>query len=370
MDSKHVPLRFQRLPFDIHFEVVSFLDFRSALNLTSTCRFFHQTLDIRAILPERALVTFMYERDCADQNRGEDLFACFKCYRLLPKHKFAKKATLDRKGKRGRLFAAQGDRSCFDCSAKNRLYVHLQPISNGKLRYYFCHNCGQYKTKSAKCRGLRFGIDSGSNGGAALCAVKPTGQKSRLETLPTHLLRKVVSFLGFKDVLHLTEVSHTLKETVQPAKWVAIHTRYRFVLDKWTAEVLDLEPDAVRSFPCYSCCRVRPKSKFTDKQIRKANRYPETSWKMRCQACIQQMYRGGRNLMRIEFKRRLMCEICKCLKRGGQTCGGCLELYVKGGIDRRTMYPETTLDHFDGDCGVFFNRLDGIFDAEDWVVAS
>ncbi|KAK7424745.1 hypothetical protein QQX98_000323 [Neonectria punicea] len=363
MGSKHAPLLFQCLPFDIHFEVVRLLDFGSALNLTSTSRLFHYTLNPRAILPKRALVDLMHERDTAEQNRGEERFACYKCYRFFPKHKFAEKATVDRKSNKGRRITKEGDRFCFDCSAKNRLFDHLHPISNGILTYYFCHNCGQYKTRSAICKGPRLGDDPEATDGTVSC-VLPTGEKSRLEAFPTHLLMRVVSFLGFDDALHLTEVSHAFHETVQPAKWVALHTRYRFVRDKWHAEVLDLKPDAVKSYPCYTCCRIRPRDKFTPAQIRKATGYPQASWETRCHACLYQMYGSRRSLMRIEFQRRVMCEICKCPRQGGQTCRGCLELYLKGGIDRGTMYPKT-LERFDNDYGVFFNRLDGLFDDKD-----
>ncbi|KAH7019311.1 hypothetical protein EDB80DRAFT_196800 [Ilyonectria destructans] len=357
---------FECLPFDIHFEVVRHLDFASALNLASTNRFFHQILDLRAILPTDELVKFIRERDRANQNRAEDLFACYQCYRLLPRDKFSKKAAMDRRHKKGHELTEEGRRYCFDCSAKNRVYEHLQPISNGKLWYYFCHNCGQHLTKSAMCHGPRL-IDQEDGEELAWCQPKPVTPQGGLEMLPAHLLKNIVSHLGYDDALYLAMASHTLRETVQPIKWVALHTRFRFLRDRWTAGTVDVDTGAIKTFPCYMCCRIRPKDKFTETQLRMAETYPQTSWKMRCQACVQRIYLGERNLMKIEYNRRWMCEICKCLRRGRETCGGCLELYVKGGIDQRTMYPEGL--GRERDYGDHLNRLDGLFDGQDWAGA-
>ncbi|KAH6982028.1 hypothetical protein BKA56DRAFT_672805 [Ilyonectria sp. MPI-CAGE-AT-0026] len=357
---------FEGLPFDIHFEVVRHLDFMSALNMASTNRFFHRILNLPAILPNSELVEFIRERGMAGQNRAENLFACYQCYRLRPREKFSKKATADRLHHRHKL-TEEGRRYCFDCSAKNRFYDHLRPISNGKLRYYFCHNCGQYRTRSGMCHGPRRGIDQGDGEMLAWCQPKPATPEGGLEMLPAHILKNIVSYLGYDDALHLAMVSHTLRDTVPPIKWVALHTRFRFLRDRWTADTVDVDIGAMKTFPCYMCCRIQPKDKFTPTQLRMAETYPQTSWKMRCQACVQRMYISERNLMRIEYNRRRMCEICKCLRRGRETCGGCLELYVKGAIDQRTMYPEGLGRK--RDYGDHLNRLDGLFDGQDWVEA-
>ncbi|KAF7553986.1 hypothetical protein G7Z17_g3211 [Cylindrodendrum hubeiense] len=366
MASYAPPRLFECLPYDIHFEVVRHLDFVSALKLASTTRFFHQTLDPRVIHSGEEVEKFIRERDKADQSRVEGLFACYHCYRFLPKDRFAKKATFERQSKKGQKITDEGRRYCFDCSAKYRVYEHLRPISNGKLRYYFCHNCGQYKTKSAKCEGPPLDIDWEHDEVPASCGLKPVTQRSGLDTLPAHLLKMIVSHIGYDDALHLAMVTRTLKETVQPVKWVALHTRFRFLRDKWAMDTLDVEIDAMEAFPCYMCCRTRPRSKFTKNQLHMVDKYRQSSWKMRCQGCVQRIYHGhGKNLMKTEYKRRRMCEICKCVRRGRETCGGCMELYVKGAIDRRTMYPDTTLNRHH-DYGIFLNRLDGLFDGQDW----
>ncbi|KAH6894224.1 hypothetical protein B0T10DRAFT_479859 [Thelonectria olida] len=354
---------FEALPFDIHFEVAKYLDFISALHLASTNRYFHQAINPRTNVPKDEVSNFVLQRDVADVNTTQALFACYKCFRFLPQEKFAKKATTDRKSKRGAAFTNKRERTCFDCAGKHRVYEHLHPISNGKLRYYFCHNCGQHKTKSVQCQGPRQDTDSGIAGVLDMCDVKAPKRRTGLEALPTHILKNITSHLGFHDAIVLATVSHVLRDTIKPLKWVPFHTRYRFVHDKWHGDVLDDAAEAHKTYPCYTCCQIRPKAKFTKIQVNKFHKYPETAWKMRCQSCIQRMYRGQKNLMRLDHKRRYMCEICKCIKIGGKTCGGCLELYVKGGIDRRTMYPVKQMDT--ADYGDLINEYDGIFLGEE-----
>ncbi|KAH7157634.1 hypothetical protein B0J13DRAFT_650235 [Dactylonectria estremocensis] len=357
---------FEGLPFDIHYEVVRYLDFRDAFNMALANRYFQQTLDPRSVLPREDLVKFIGERDKADRNRVEGLFACYKCYRFLPKDKFAKKATVDRKTKRGQAVTDECRRYCFDCAATHRLFDHLQPISNGKLRYYFCHNCRQYKTKSGRCARSCSGIVSVDY---AIChRPMPAVQRKSLDLLPTHILKNIVSFLGYDDALHFAMGNRTLKETIQPLKWVALHTRFQFVQYKWTMDTANMDAKILKTFPCYMCCRIRPRTKFTQQQLCLKEKYPVTAWRMRCQECIQRVSIGVENSTKTEHRKRQMCGICKCLKRGRETCGGCLELYVQGAIDHRTMYPKNFLDG-NHDYGGLLDGLDGIFDGEDWMEA-
>ncbi|KAM5346454.1 hypothetical protein ACJ41O_009459 [Fusarium nematophilum] len=358
MDTNHSSIRFQHLPFDIHFEVAKQLDYLGILRLASTSRLFHQILNPNKILPKPEINDFFTERDQYHRTTGRDIFACYKCHRFLPKSKFQRK--------KGMYRTHDAERCCFDCAAKLRLHDHLRPISNGKLRYYFCHNCGRYETKSARCHGKRLDEESGEDEVAtalSLCTT-PHHPQHGLEALPTHLLIRICSSLEFPDLLHLKQASRALKDAVEPNRWVPLHTRFRFIRDKWTLDTLDVERDDIASYPCYMCFRIRPKESFTQKQLELFDTRPETAWKLRCRGCLSKMDRGKKSFVRVEHKRRRMCEICKCIWLARRTCGGCLELYRQGGIDYRTMYPEEeeVVDYQEN-----LNRLDGVFDVEDWA---
>ncbi|KAF5670509.1 hypothetical protein FHETE_4416 [Fusarium heterosporum] len=55
----------------------------------------------------------------------------------------------------------------------------------------------------------------------SLCT-PPHRQRQGLEKLPTHILKKV---------------SRDLDDIVKPNQWVVLHTRYRFVRDKWADDM-------------------------------------------------------------------------------------------------------------------------------------
>ena len=347
---------FEGLPYDIQYEVAKQLDYLSILRLTSTNRHFHQLIDPRTTLASLEVAEFVTERDRCNDNKYNNRFACYRCYKFLPKTKFSRTAMSRR----------DDDRYCFDCLAEMRYHTHLQPISNGKLNYYICHNCGTYGTRSTKCRGKRvYECNAEKDMIAeelALCTKKPPRQLARLEKVPTHILRTATKFLDYGDVIRLTQVSRTINEKVK-LNWAPLHTRFQYTWDKWTADP-DKNFQELEAFPCFMCFQFRPRTKFTSLQLQLTELHPATSWKLRCQSCLQQ-YGDSDNPLRIEFQRRRMCKICKCIKLGGTTCGGCLELYVKGAIDRETMYPAQARMKFDYQ--VYLNELDGIFDEDDDV---
>jgi hypothetical protein len=346
------PLRFQNLPFDIHFEVAKQLDYPGIVSLASTNRFFHQILDPIAILSRSEVADFCENQDRHFREIGKELFACYKCFRFFPKKKFGRPAWFGRD--------AWQNRFCLDCSGKLKHYKHGKGIWNGTrdIKYYFCHNCCRYQTKSTKCQGNLLDESSGADEVAealVLCTKSPRRECQGLETLPTHIMFNIASFLDFHDVLRLAQASYNLNDVVKPNSWVSLPTRYRFVRDKWAKDVADLEFSNIENFPCYMCFRIRPKAKFPWKQLEMAEKEPGTAWKMRCQRCVAMMGCSNKSLTRIEHRRREMCDVCKCIKHTRQPCGGCMELYVQGTLDRETVYAEEE-NIFDG--------LDIVFDED------
>ncbi|KAF4455636.1 hypothetical protein FALBO_15577 [Fusarium albosuccineum] len=356
MDAQHTPPRFQDLPFDVHFEMAKRMDYLSLLRLASTNRFFHRVLDPRAILDKPAMDDFFLDRERHYLEIGAELFACYNCYRFLPKTKFIKRRSFYR--------AKQPNRFCLDCAAKLKVYDHLKPVASAyikELHYYFCHNCCRYQTESTKCQGNLIGKDSTDEEIAealSLCT-KSSRQPQRWEKLPAHVWANVSSYLDYRDVIRLAQVSRTMNDTVKPTAWVPLPVRYRFVRDQWALDHQNVHtPD---TYPCFMCSRLRPEIRFTQIQLGLVASHPQTAWMMSCESCVNLMGWSKRSLTRIEHRRREMCEICKCIKHVRKPCGGCMELYVKGAIDRRTAYRDEEVN-----CEENLNRFDGVFDGEDW----
>ncbi|KAJ4009741.1 hypothetical protein NW752_009329 [Fusarium irregulare] len=330
--AQHV---FQALPYDIHFEIAKHMPYNEILKLAATNRHFRKVLSPRAILGAEEALEFVTERDGHLRKIGHELFACSNCLRLLPKKKFIKTNSF--------YDISWSARFCLDCTGTLKTHRHLVSVADadGKLRYYFCHNCGEYRTESEKCQGDRIDSDTKEADAAealVLCA-KPRRERQGIENLPVHILAKISSFLGFADVLHLAQVSRALNDIVKPNQWVPLHERYQYIDDKWTQDVHAMDPDKIPAFPCYICCKIYPKKKFTEKHINMAQEMPETIWRMRCHQCVWRMGMSPMSVVRIELRRREMCETCGCIKYARDTCGRCLELYIEGVIDWKTLHP-------------------------------
>ena len=350
---------FETLPYDIQFDVAQYLDYPTIVRLKRTNRYFHKLFNPRTILPQSDVAEFVKARDSREIQGPKTTFACYGCWKFLPKTKFTRKA-----------MKSKDDRFCFDCAAEMRWYPHLCPVSNGKLKYYFCHNCGTYATESARCRGTKpvfknihydFREPYAAND---LCTKKATRILAQLEILPIHLLQNVAKFLTYKDLLRFTQVSNALNEKIDH-DWAPLHDRFRCVYKRWEEERKQEDFETIKNFPCFLCLEWKPRAKFTKTQIKKAETFPETSWKLRCQSCLHYQYSTGKNPLRVEYRRRQMCEICRCVKAAGTTCGGCLELYLNGMIDRETVFPLKPQTDFDYQEHLY--GLEGVFLEEEVV---
>ncbi|CAG7562144.1 unnamed protein product [Fusarium equiseti] len=326
---------FQALPYDIHFEIAKHMAYNEILKLAATNRHFRRALNPRTILGAEEALQFVNQRDGHLRRLGHELFACSNCLRFLPKKKLIKTNNF--------YNIRQSARFCLDCMGTLKKARHLKSVTaaDGKLRYYFCHNCGEYRTESEKCQGKEIypgTLEAEAAEALALCA-KPRRERQGIENLPVHILAKISSFLGFADVLHLAQVSRALNDIVIPNQWLPLHTRYQYVHEKWTKDVQNMEFDEISAFPCYICCRIYPKESFTEKHIIMAQETPETIWKMRCHQCVWRMGMSPMSVVRIEHRRREMCETCGCIKYARDTCGRCLELYIEGNIGWKTLHP-------------------------------
>lgn len=173
----------------------------------------------------------------------------------------------------------------------------------------------------------------------AKCFKRPTTQLTYLETLPIHVMKNVARFLSFKELLRLEVVSRTLNEQIDH-DWAPLHDRFRCIKKRWEME-REKDFNTLTKLPCFTCLEWRTRSRFTKAQIKSAQAYPENAFKFRCQSCVHDQHSPTKDPVRAEYQRRQMCDICGCVKAAGTTCGGCLELYLNGEIDRETMFPSS-----------------------------
>lgn len=326
---------FQTMPFDIQFEVAKLVSYQDVIHLKKTNRYLQHNLDPRKLLPVSEIYDFVSERDKDANKQPRTTWACQSCWKFLPRTKFTRRA-----------LKQDSERFCFDCAGDMRWYPHLSAVYNGRLKYYFCHNCGNYGTQSERCQGKKVHNTGASedemNEARAKCFKKPTRQLTYLETLPTHIMKNVAKFLSFKDLLRLSVVSRALNEQIDH-DWAPIHDRFRCIKKQWEME-REKGLNTIPKLPCFTCLEWRTRTRFTKAQIKSAQAYPENAFKFRCQSCVHDQHTPSKDPARAEYQRRQMCDICNCVKLDGTTCGGCLELYFNGEIDRETMFPSEKKD--------------------------
>ncbi|CAG1986639.1 unnamed protein product [Fusarium graminearum] len=334
MSRQYPIMSFQGLPYDIYFEISKFIGVRDCLRLAATTRDLHEVFNPKTILRREQVLEFITERDEHLRWIGPDLYACTNCLQFLPARKFIHTEWFS--------FLSRAPRFCLDCTGALRLWPHLEPdfCAEGVLEYYFCNNCGSYGTESARCYGERIYSDTteAEDAMARTLCIQPRRQPQGIEKLPTHILATIVSFLDFKDVLNLTQASTKLNDVVKPNEWVLLHKRYAFVAYTWFRRVQDLPFDEVLVFPCFICCKIYFKFRFSETPLERIENHPEKIWKTYCDHC-RQLGSDKWNIVAIEHRRRELCKACGCVKYKRRTCEHCRELYAEGVFDRKTLYP-------------------------------
>lgn len=330
---------FRGLPFDVHFEVAKHLGYADVLNLRKTCRYFHDQINPRACLP--ASVQRQFVMKCDQFRHNGNLWACHHCYRLLPIDAFGNRMRKKKSGKSGERLTSSGNRFCWECGQKHKLYDHLVAVRKGSVTYYLCHQCGIYRTHSTRCERV-FITEEGEDGGEAtmkkvtVCwgnTLVPTQRLAPIEQHAEQVLKRVVRFLDYGDVLHLAQTSRQMRD-LQPTNWVPLHERFRFVHQRVLAdhERNPTRNTAADKFGCYACFRIRPAAKFTRNQLFLSQSHPETFWKRRCNTCVTRLYLvpNGQELRR--WRERRLCGTCNLLRMKGP-CQGCRDMFARGELD-------------------------------------
>jgi hypothetical protein len=338
--GRMAPMLYQDLPFDIQFEVAQHLGYLDVLRLAATSRYFHVNLHPDIVLTTQARIEFLKSRDKVAKNR--ERWACFTCYRMLPKEGFGNRMRAAKSGSRGERLTDEAARFCLDCARKDLQYDHLCGFRYGKVMYYFCHKCRRYQTKSTKCEKILENVD-GNMVTRTICwqegVVDMTNATAFLNRLPEHILKQVVTHLDYRDAIYLAQANRKMAAVVQPVPWVPIHRRYQFVQKKWkeaTGNMDSNEPIAdFLMLPCFACFRVKDKAnRFTSTQLRFADSEPASRWKLRCKGCVQRLYHTPNNSAVREFRLQIMCQTCNVLRKKREPCRGCEGLFERGEIDR------------------------------------
>lgn len=272
------------LPFDICCEIVRHLDVESALSLLSTNRYLHGNLSSKFLFLISRLdkKKFLQHADAFAKYRHMKMWACFECLLMLPRSSFG-----------GRVFhqdTKNASRECLDC--RNKRWRK----SWGKWEVTRTQSVDQRKRPS-------------------------------LERLPAKILQGIAQQLDYLDVIELRSTCHLMRLNVS-SDWVPLHKRF-LVVRKYEPIVLHDGTLSPARCPCYGCFQAKKLKSFTSKQIELSVESPDKFWKRRCQRCLLRMYVKDDVEPLEEWRRRLRCSHCGCLRYKGQRCRACFSpLYL------------------------------------------
>ncbi|KAL0934152.1 uncharacterized protein CTRU02_210951 [Colletotrichum truncatum] len=349
---------FEELPFDVHRLIASHLQYRDVLKMSSTNTFFHKNLNPKTLLPRATRSKFLAEADFYRVNRHH--WACFGCHKFLPKDSFGDRMRKDKRDKRGQKMSRLGLRRCWTCAINERLYTHLQPVKKQNIMYFLCHKCGRMQPESQRCMEAGSSPQTGelqnntSSINAApvkasleaksfhdtflttvcfdetaetVAATKGFTYQAPFERLPQDILENIVQYTELIDAIHLRQVNRILRRMIK-TRWVPLHKRFEFLKQwepvvNWTEDEHNPRLNERPNLPCYACFVVKSYNKFPGLQHKLFEKYPETFWKRRCEACVDFLHRKSAAEALREFNLRTLCQTCHHLKHTGEACQGC-----------------------------------------------
>jgi hypothetical protein len=239
----------ERIPFDVLWHITQELDFPSVLALTQTNRRLHASLDPYALASHAAKRRFFWRADRFPQNA--DKLACFHCWRMRPAGCFGRSERKGRKGRNGFLAEPSAKRFCWDCAAEKRLYREGTPVCKDGFRWYLCHTCGRFNTKSQRCE--KVVREDGST--ETRCFVAPEPAPSAFERLPDVLQQKIFANLEYTAALRLAQTNKHFHRLVDPQE-CSLVDKVQFAFGR---------PSGGRI--CYACYKVKPDERFYWNQV-------------------------------------------------------------------------------------------------------
>ena len=321
----------ETLPFDILFEISQYLDFRSILHISSTCRILREKIDPLLVASHSTKVAFFLEVERYPQYNDTGRLACFRCWKLLPKDYFGTNQTKNRMGKNSASWKPliRCKRFCWDCGARDRLYLEQRGIRKGGYLWYLCYECGEYKLKSQRC----VQEETDEEGNVILvkrCGKSTKSRPSTIEQLPSGIMKRILEPLKYKDCIMLSQTNRYFKALVTPQN-CAIRDKFLFVRKISSEKKADF-------LPCYCCFRVRRREKFTTEhqQLARKDRFKIVR---KCRECLSRSHQptvDGRAMLE-RIKLMEYCVNCRELKYRSETCFGCYEKYCRSRVSGESL---------------------------------
>ncbi|KAK1675748.1 hypothetical protein BDP55DRAFT_663633 [Colletotrichum godetiae] len=185
-------LLFERLPFDIHYQIASYLDYVDILKLSSVNSISRDYLNNCALVPKRQWIQFLCETERHSSRNSLRGFGrqwpCYGCGRVLDKASFGDRM---KRYEKWRFRKSITLRRCWDCAVRERWYGHLQPIKKKGEVFRLCWRCGRLwnEREEERCRkvdvlikidGVHREKDTGWKCKATVCGVQMESQTERL----------------------------------------------------------------------------------------------------------------------------------------------------------------------------------------------
>ncbi|KAK4033783.1 hypothetical protein C8A01DRAFT_19319, partial [Parachaetomium inaequale] len=305
----------ETLPLDILFHLATYLPYPTLLFLSCTSRPLHAALNPDALRPRTEKIAhYLLAERHFPQHAGR--LACLVCFQFKTPAQFGDSKRRGPAGRCGGSAVKRGERFCWDCGVRGRLYIHLRGVLKGGVRYYPCHRCGEARVESQRC--LREVC--------VLGGMEGIGGDSRVENLPRGVVERVCGLVGYGDLIKLKMVSRYFRGVVDPVRQCRdVYGMWEFVMEKILRRGVPLGRwDAPRV--CFGCFRPRKRVQFSENQYHLSRTYNHGEyWRRRCWECLRRFYHPqlADTEARERFHRQVMCGTCRCLRFADEDCWGC-----------------------------------------------
>lgn len=133
------PDRLTNLPGELQNAIFAQLNYGSAINLSSTNRYYHHVINPMALTSELDKATFVHQAELHfPQHKQNKAYGCYSCYRVKPREAFSQK--------QGTSKDRYWTRFCLDCGGRKGIYIPGNKVrmANGAT-YWKCFYCVELK---------------------------------------------------------------------------------------------------------------------------------------------------------------------------------------------------------------------------------
>ncbi|KAK1836778.1 hypothetical protein QBC39DRAFT_402764 [Podospora conica] len=275
---------FETLPFDVVYEICSYLDYLSVLNISMANSRLHKSILPDLFVPASTKIAFLQLAEKFPQNRYS--LACFRCLKVLPRLAFSDAHRSGHKGKNSSRPFKQLQRFCYDCGVSNLLFQHCQGFWHNGFVHMVCHLCK---------RGIPTHNESIYDYMTCSCKPpqNPVPSRRPPKPIPPHL--------------HASLLARFLRRTGH---------LYGLKLEL---------PGGALALRCFGCFRLR----HSDYDFTTHQSETEQPWRRRCRKCLDRFYGSGRDTeegraARERFHAQELCLAYGHVMVRGEQCRGCV----------------------------------------------